>query len=179
MENKNLSIRDEPNIRLRRSRNVKNTCFTDENTSPFVPAQRAHMFQHECAWCRYTWGRFERTHGDVFSGHWVFSVSHAHTTTTTTHTTQHNNTTTTPHGDRDRDRQRQTETDRDRERRQGQRERREDGRGETRREKRRQKEDKTRQDKKRREKIHFAVWWCMAFFVGVVIFLLIPSAHET
>ena len=24
------------------------------------------MFQHECAWCRYKLGRFERTHGDVF-----------------------------------------------------------------------------------------------------------------
>ena len=27
------------------------------------------MFQHVCAWCRYTRGRLEHTHGDVLSGH--------------------------------------------------------------------------------------------------------------
>ena len=68
------------------------------------------MFQHVCAWCWYTRGRFERTHGDVLSGHTgLFSVSH--TTHHTAHTPHHNNTTTTPHGDRDRGRQRKkTET---------------------------------------------------------------------
>ena len=154
-------------------------------TSPFVPAPRAHVFQHVCAWCRYTRGRFELTHGDVLSGHTEFrSVSHTNTHTLT-HTTQHNttqhNTTqhnTTQHNtlrpqhhtekERDRDRQRQTETDRDRERRQGQREEKTE---EERQDKRR--EDKRRQDK-RREMIHFAVWWCMAFFVGVVICLVNP-----
>ena len=35
-------------------------------TSPCVPAPRAHMLKHVCAWCRYKRGRFERTHGDVF-----------------------------------------------------------------------------------------------------------------
>ena len=44
--------------------------------------------------------------------------------------------------------------------------------------KRQEKTEEERQDK-RREKIHFAVWWYMAFFVGVVILLSIPFAHET
>ena len=75
-------------------------------TSPFVPAPRAHMFQHVCAWCRYKRGRFERTHGDVLSGHTgFFQCATPHTTQ---HRTTHNNTR----------RQRQTETDRDRGRRQ-------------------------------------------------------------
>ena len=34
--------------------------------SPCVPAPRAHMLKHMCAWCRYKRGGFERTHGDVF-----------------------------------------------------------------------------------------------------------------
>ena len=124
-------------------------------TSPFVPAPRAHMFQHVCAWCRYKRGRFERTHGDVLSGHTEFfqcATPHHHTTATT----PHNNTR----------RQRETETDRDRGRRQKEdrdRERIEDGRGETRQEKRRQK--KRRQDN-RREKIHFQCGGAWPFLVG-------------
>ena len=35
-------------------------------TSPCVPAPRAHVETHVCAWCRHTRGRFECTHGDVF-----------------------------------------------------------------------------------------------------------------
>ena len=42
-------------------------------TSPCVGSKRlrvyrqhAHMFQHMCAWCRHTRGRFECTHGGVF-----------------------------------------------------------------------------------------------------------------
>ena len=82
---------------------------------------------------------FERTHGDVLSGHTEFrSVSH-----TTTH-----NTHTTPHGERDRDRQRQRKEDRDWERR-------EDGRGREKRREEKTKEDKTRQEKR---EISFLEW---------------------
>ena len=45
-------------------------------TSPCVHSKRprvcrhhAHMLKHMCAWCQYTRGRFERTHGDVLNGH--------------------------------------------------------------------------------------------------------------
>ena len=108
---------------------MKSVSVCTFKTSSFVPAPRAHMLKHVCAWCRYTRGRFERTHGDVLSGHTEFlSVSHD--------TPQHNTTQQHDHNTTRRQRQRQTETDRDRERR-------EDGRGETRQEKRRQK--KTRQ----------------------------------
>ena len=91
---------------------MKNVTVCTFKTSPCVPAPRAHMLKHVCAWCRYTRGRFERTHGDVLSGHTEFrSVSH-----TNTHTLRPQHHTT----DRDRDRQRQrqteTETDRDRDR---------------------------------------------------------------
>ena len=148
----------------------KNVPVCTFKTSPCVPAPRAHMLKHVCAWCRYKRGRFERSHGDKLSGHMVFSRCHtphtAHRTHANTHnaTQQHNNTTTTPHRDRDRDRQRHKE-DRDRERR-------EDGRGE------RQEKEKTEEDK-RREKIHFQCGGAWPFFVGVVIFWLIPFAHET
>ena len=72
-----LAIRDDPNIRLRCSRNVV------------------------CALCRHTRGRFERTHGDVLYGHGVFQRFRPHTTQTTHHTTTQD---TTPHGDRQRQR---------------------------------------------------------------------------
>ena len=124
-------------------------------TSPFVPAPRAHMLKHVCACCRYTRRRFERTHGDVLSGHTGFHGATQHTPHRTPHRRHDHNTTR-------RQRQRQTETDRDREKR-------EDGRGETRQEKRRQK--KTREDK-RRETIHFQCVGAWPFFVGVVIFLI-------
>ena len=137
---------------------MKNVPVCTFKTSPFAAAPRAHVFQHVCAWCRYTRGRFERTHGDVLSGHTEFrSVSHTNTHThINTHNTTHHDTThhDTTHHDHNTTR-RKTETEReDRDR-----ERREDGRGETRQEKRRQKKTEERS-----EKILFSVWWCMAFF---------------
>ena len=118
----------------------QNTWFTDENhkadddpsisspspvcplnTSPCVRSIRprecrhhTHMLKHMCAWCQYTRGRLERTHGDVLSGHTgFFSVSHTthHIPPHRTHRAHHNSTTTTPHGER----QRQTETEREKE----------------------------------------------------------------
>ena len=54
---------------------VQNIPVCTFKTSPCMPAQRAHMLKHVCAWCRYTLGRFERTHGDVLNGHkGVFSL---------------------------------------------------------------------------------------------------------
>ena len=32
---------------------------------PRVCRHQAHMFKHVCAWCRYTQGSFERTHGRI------------------------------------------------------------------------------------------------------------------
>ena len=144
---------------------MKNVPVCTFKTSPCVPAPRAHVLKHVCAWCRYTRGGFERSHGDVLSGHTEFrSVSHTNTHTST-HTTHHDTT----HHDHNTTR-RKTETekeDRDRERR-------EDGRGETRQEKRRQKKTEERS-----EKILFSVWWCMAFFfVGVVICLVNPVKRQ-
>ena len=101
---------------------MKNVTVCTFKTSPFVPAPRAHMFQHVCAWYWYTRGRFERTHGDVSSGH------------TAPHTTPHHADTKTPHGDRDRDRDKE----------------REEKTEEQRQDKRR--EDKRRQDKTREER---------------------------
>ena len=142
---------------------MKNVPVCTFKTSPCMPAPRAHMLKHVCAWCRHTRGRFERTHRDVLSGHTEFrSVSHtntphhtAHTHTTPQHKTQlnttpqHNTTqhitTTTPHGDRERQRQTETEKeDRDWERR-------EDGREEERQEKTKEEKrrEKTKEDKRR------------------------------
>ena len=176
-----------PNIRLRCKTHVKNTCFTDENTPPpvcplkhvpmctfktstCVPAPRAHVSTRVRVVPAYT-GRFERTHGGVFffkkkNPHGFFQrfTPHhntAHTTQTTHHTTTQD---TTPHGDR----QRQTETekeDRDRGRRGDERE---DARQEQREERR-----------VKREKIHFQCGGAWPFFIGVVIFWLVPFAHET
>ena len=95
MENRKLSIRDEPNIRLDAQDMSKITCFTGEQrlhvcvqNVPVCTAPRAHMFQHVCAWCRYTKKRFERTHGDVWNLHTGVSACQAasHTDTTTPHT---------------------------------------------------------------------------------------------
>ena len=55
-------------------------------TSPCMPVTHAHMFQHVCACCRHTRGRFECTDGKrVESTHGVFSVPH-HTTHTHSNT---------------------------------------------------------------------------------------------
>ena len=139
---------------------MKHVSVCTFKTSPCVPAPRAHMLKHVCAWCRYTRGRFERTHGDVLSGHGVSNLVTNDTPhrTHTQHTTTQHNTTTTPHGDRER--QRETKTDRDRqgERRQGQREKR-----------RRKRRDKTT-DEKREDS--FSEWWCMAVFCWCSDFLV-------
>ena len=132
-----------------------------------VYRHHAHMWKQMCAWCWYTRGRFECTHGGVFeSTHWFFHVfsacrnthEHTHTqthtttnnntTTTTTHTTQHHNTTRRQRQretERDRNRERQRKRDRERETRQDKKreyetrkeKKREDERGETRKDKRR------------------------------------------
>ena len=124
MVSRKLSIRDEPNIRLRRSRNVKkslvlpmkNVPVCTFKTSPFALVPRAHVFQHVCAWCRYKRGRFERTHGDVLSGHTEFRSVHTHTLTNTTqHITTQHITTTTPHGERQREKRRRKRRDKTRE----------------------------------------------------------------
>ena len=117
-----------------------------------VSWQHAHMLKHMCSCCQYTRGRFERTHGDVLSGHTgFFSVSHTtHHTPHRTHTTPQHTTATRPqhHTETGTERERQTETERetekeDREIRQGQRE------------KRRRKRQQKREDSS-------SGWWCMA-----------------
>ena len=80
---------------------------------PTVCSSVDDILKHMCAWCQYTRGRFERTHGGFSACH---ITPHAHTTTTTTYTTQHSNNTATSHGDRDRERQRERQRKRDRER---------------------------------------------------------------
>ena len=89
-------------------------------TSPCVRSKRpcvyqhhAHMCYHMCAWCRYTRGRSERTHGFFpvcHTTHTPHAPQHTRTTHTTTHTTSTQNNT-----------QQHTETDRqtDRDRKQG------------------------------------------------------------
>ena len=107
----------------------------DSPCLPCVRSKRPRVYR--CAWCQYTRGRFERTHGDVLDGHTVFSAC----------TQQNNNTTTTQQGDRDIERQqRQTETEKEKTR--------EDGRGEDKtREERRAKMKEKMKDKTREEKM--------------------------
>ena len=104
--------------------------------------QRASAF-NVCAWCRYTRGRFERTHGHVLSGHTGFSRCHT-THTTTPDATQHNNTTTRPQHHTEIERERETERDRERQRKKTGTER-EEKTAEERQDKKNQK--KTKQDK--------------------------------
>ena len=131
-----------------------------ESKRPRVHWHHARMRFNMCAWCRYTRGRFECTHGSVLNGHTgVFSVPQPqpqpqrHTPQTPhalPHTTSHNNTT---RNTTRRQRQRETEKeDRERGRRENERrdKRREDktkekGRQDKTKEKRR---EKTRQDKR-------------------------------
>ena len=83
------------------------------STRPRVCRHHAHMLKHVCAWCRYTRGRVDWTHG------FFQRVTHrTHTHTTPQHKTQHttthtNNTTTTLHENRDRQRQRERETEKE------------------------------------------------------------------
>ena len=102
-----------------------------DSKRPRVYRHHARMWYHMCAWCRYTRGRFESTHGGFFC-----VPSRA-----THHTTQHNTTPHTPHNTtthnttrRQRQRQRETEKeDRNRER------------------QRETEKEKTRQEKRRRD----------------------------
>ena len=122
-----------------------------------------------CAWCRYTWGRFERTHGFLPVCHTTHHTTHTttqekrhssqqHTTAATTHNnTPQQQQQTTTHGDRAIERQRQKErTQR----------KREEGtkRGQARQDKRREKrEEDERQETRRREeniKSVVCVWLC-------------------
>ena len=65
-------------------------------TSPCVPATCPHE-KNMWACCRYTRGRFERTHGDVLNAHTeVFSVTHHNHTPTHTPTHTHRHTPHTP-----------------------------------------------------------------------------------
>ena len=144
----------------------KITCFTDEKRHR-VYVQSVPVCSGTTRTCVSTCARGAGTHGDVLNlrteGFFLRAKPRHtphHTKHTHTHTTNHAHQHATTHGDRDR------------ERRQGQREK----RRRKRRDKRRQK--KTRQDK-RREKIHFQCGGAWPFFVDVVIFWLIPFAHET
>ena len=126
-------------------------------TSQCVPAPRAHVFQHMCALFRHARGRFEPTYGDVFEwthGFFQRFTPHHNTAPHTPHTTPRHKT------------QHHTETGRDRQR---QRQREKRGR-------KRRRQDKIRE---KREKIHFQCGGAWPFFIGVVIFRLIPFAHET
>ena len=100
------------------------TCPCVRSERPRVYRHHARMCYHMCAWCRYTRGRFERTHRHVLRGCTGFHGA-------TPHTPQHNTTRRPPHGDREKQRQREKR------------------RRQKRQEKRRQ--NKTRQDKNARE----------------------------
>ena len=41
---------------------IQNVSVCTFKTCPCVPAPRAHVFRHTCAWCLHTRGRFGRTH---------------------------------------------------------------------------------------------------------------------
>ena len=107
------------------------------------------MCYHMCAWCRYTRGRFESTHGGVLNVHTeaflnvhteAFLNVHTGTPHTPHNTTTHNTPTHKHNTETDRETQRQRETERNRER-------------ETRQDKKRKRrEDKTRKEKTRQYK---------------------------
>ena len=109
-------------------------------TFPCVLAACPHV-SYMWAWCRYTRGRFECTHGGVLNVHTVFfftffhrAATHKHKHTHTKHTPRPP-TTPRPHNTTRRQKQREKENERDK----------------TRQEKRRR--DKTRRQDKRREKM--------------------------
>ena len=135
---------------------MKNVTVCTFKTSPCVPAPRAHMLKHVCAWCPYTPGRFERTHGDVLSGHTGVSACHTltHTHINTHNTTQHNTLRPQHHTTTERDRQRQRQRQRETET-----------------------ETETETERAEKREDSFSVWWCVAFFfffVDVVICLVNP-----
>ena len=120
MVSRKLSIRDEPNIRLRVLKKCrKSTCFTDEKRHR-VYVQSVPVCSGTTRTCVSTCARGAGTHGDVLNLRTEgFSACQAapHTTPTqNTHTTQTTHTNTQQHTETETE----TETDRDRERRQGQ-----------------------------------------------------------
>ena len=154
------------------------TCVTDEKRHR-VYVQSVLVCSGTTPACGNTCASGAGTHGDVLNlrteGFFCVPSRATHHTTQNTHThTPHKPRTPARHNtrrqrDRDRGRQRQrqrkkTGTER------------EEKTEEERQDKRR--EDKRRQDK-RREKIHFQCGGAWPFFVDVVIFWLIPFAHET
>ena len=80
-------------------------------TTPCVPAPRPHV-SYMWAWCRYTRGRFECTHGCF---HMFFTVPHHTTphTPITHHDHQRHHDHITQHGDRNRERQRKRDKKRE------------------------------------------------------------------
>ena len=150
----------------------KTLVFTDENTPsarvstqtrPHMYVQNVPVYAGTTRTCFNTCARCAGIHGDVLnvhmgtclSGHTGFfqRVTPHHNTAHTTQTTHHTTTQdTTPHRDRQRQRQREK-------------------RG-----RKRRRQDKSRE---KREKIHFQCGGAWPFLLGVVIFRLIPFAHET
>ena len=149
MVSRKLSIRDEPNIRLRCSRNAKNTCFTDEKRhrvyvqSVFVSSGTTRTHVETCA-------RGAGTHGDVLNlrteGFACQAAPHTTPHKTHTHTTQTMHTNTPQHTETERQRERERDRDRDRQRQRQREKRRRKRRDKTREEK--TKEDKTRSEKR-------------------------------
>ena len=133
----------------------------ERSKRPRVYRHHAYMFQHMCAWCRHTGGRFECTQGGVLEAKYGFfprfssvpqhthtpNTHHDHpprppnnTTTTTTHTTQHN---TQHHTETERERERQREKERETEK---ERQRKRDRERETGEEKSEERRRKTREE---------------------------------
>ena len=117
-----------PRLHARRVSPQKKPPVCTLKTSPCVPAPRAACVQNMRAWCRYTRGRFESTHGGFF----LRATPHtAHNTRTTHHHTETDRETGT---ERDREKQRKREQDRTRQEKKG-------------------KEDEKRPEKKRRSEM--------------------------
>ena len=111
---------------------------------PRVYRHHSRKCYHMRAWCRYTRGRFECTHG----GFQRATPHHTHTPRPQRHTHTHDTTTTTTttHGDRDRQGQGQRETEKERDKRRRDKTRRQEKKAgeETRQEKRREKRQERR-----------------------------------
>ena len=57
-------------------KNVEKNPCVNSKTPPCAHSKRPRVYRHHahmcfnmCTWCRYTRGRFERTHGDFLNGH--------------------------------------------------------------------------------------------------------------
>ena len=140
------------------------TCPCVRSKRPRLCRHHAHMCFNMCAWCRYTRRRFERTHGDVLSGHTgVFPV--CHTTHTRHHHTHHNNTeqhTTTRSRQTDRDRENKRRQDEGREKARD--ERRQDERQEKTRGRQEKRREEKRQDEREQKRDTIVVVWFFLFF---------------